>query len=78
MQKNNVIESIRYDSTHRRVYINARTFLSGIDKDVWEYIDEGGYQVVMKWLVDRKHTTLDNEQILEFYKLCNSVVIRIR
>jgi len=48
----NVVERVRYDEVHERVYINKTQYFQGLPKEVWEF-HVGGYQVLHKWLKDR-------------------------
>lgn len=47
----------------KRVYINGAQYFEGIEKGVWTY-QIGGYQVMDKWLKDRKGRPLSYEEIL--------------
>jgi hypothetical protein len=48
-----MIEKPVYDAASRRVSINPTKYFEGIAPDVWEY-HIGGYQVMQKYLKDRK------------------------
>lgn len=50
---NDKIEKIVYDEHKKRVYINADKYFEPISPEVWNY-PIGGYQVVQKYLKDRK------------------------
>jgi len=43
--------------TTRRVYINAEQYFEAVSPSVWAF-QVGGYQVLYKWLKDRKGRTL--------------------
>lgn len=58
-QGNDTIEKVRYDPTTGRVYINADKYFEGITPEMWKY-QIGGYQVLEKYLKDRKGRHLDN------------------
>ena len=51
-----------------RVYINKVQYFGGIDPDVWAF-QIGGYQVLHKWLKDRKGRTLSFEDVLHYQKM---------
>jgi hypothetical protein len=52
----------RNDKHTGRVYINKDQYFEGIEREVWEF-HIGGYQVLQKWLKDRKGRPLDwNDQ----------------
>lgn len=56
---NDRIEKIIYREDERRVYINKDKYFDGIDPEVWNY-HIGGYQVLRKYLHDRKGRNMDN------------------
>lgn len=47
------VTEVRYDEKTKRVYVNPNQYFEGIEKEVWEFMI-GGYQVLDKWLKDRK------------------------
>ena len=47
------VTEVTYDEKTKRVCINSRQYFEGIEKEVWEFMI-GGYQVLEKWLKDRK------------------------
>ncbi|MFA6458253.1 MAG: type ISP restriction/modification enzyme [Patescibacteria group bacterium] len=47
------VTKVEYDPQKQRVYVNAGQYFDGIEKEVWEFMI-GGYQVLEKWLKDRK------------------------
>jgi predicted helicase len=64
----NQVEKRKYDEGEERVYINKTQYFEGIEKDVWEY-QIGGYQVLDKWLKDRKGRVLSLEDIKHYRKV---------
>ena len=50
---NDKVERVRYDEARQRVYINADKYFEGITPEMWTY-RIGGYQVLEKYLKDRK------------------------
>jgi hypothetical protein len=48
-----------YSPTEKRVYINSSHYFEGVEPDVWEY-QIGGYQVMNKYLKDRKGRKMDD------------------
>ncbi len=48
-----------YDEAEQRVYINKTHYFEGIEPEVWEY-HIGGYQVLHKYLKDRKGRKMDD------------------
>ncbi|MFN8375922.1 MAG: type ISP restriction/modification enzyme [Anaerolineae bacterium] len=51
-----------------RVYINKTQYFEGISEEVWNFY-VGGYQVMEKWLKDRKGRTLTDDDILHYQKI---------
>ncbi len=54
-----VIERPRFDADEKRVYINKTHYFEGVEPEVWEY-QIGGYQVMDKYLKDRKGRKMDD------------------
>jgi hypothetical protein len=68
----NRMEKQRYDENERRVYINASQYFEGIEKDVWDY-QIGGYQVLDKWLKDRKSRVLSLDEIRHYCRIATAL-----
>ena len=49
----NTVTQVTYKPSQQRVYINKQQYFEGIASDVWTF-KIGGYQVLDKWLKDRK------------------------
>lgn len=56
---NDVIEKVEYDPSHALVWINDEKYFEGVTPAVWEY-QIGGYQVLNKYLKDRKGQRMDD------------------
>ena len=56
---NDSIEKINYKEDEKRIYINKDKYFEGIAPEVWNY-HIGGYQVLHKYLKDRKGRIMDN------------------
>ncbi len=56
---NHVIERPKYSLAENRIYINPTHYFEDIDPEVWEY-QIGGYQVLDKYLKDRKGRKMDD------------------
>lgn len=50
---NDRIEKITYKEEEKRIYINKDKYFEGVEPEVWNY-QIGGYQVLQKYLKDRK------------------------
>jgi len=56
---NDRIEKIDYQESEQRIYINNEKYFEGISPEVWNYYI-GGYQVLEKYLKDRKRRIMDD------------------
>jgi len=56
---NDRVEKITYKEDEQRIYINKDKYFEGIAPDVWNY-HIGGYQVLNKYLKDRKGRIMDD------------------
>jgi hypothetical protein len=64
----NMVERVKYDEETRRVCFNKEQYFEGVSKAVWEY-QIGGYQVMAKYLTDRKKRELSLEEIEHYMKV---------
>ncbi|MBE9142044.1 type ISP restriction/modification enzyme [Planktothrix mougeotii] len=67
--ENNVTE-VTYKPQQQRIYINKTRYFEGIPPEIWEF-KIGGYQVLDKWLKDRKkaNRSLSFDDILHYQKI---------
>jgi predicted helicase len=56
---NDRIDKITYKEDEQRIYINNEKYFEGIAPEVWNY-HIGGYQVLQKYLKDRKGRNMDD------------------
>lgn len=66
------VEKVRYSQEEKRVYINKVQYFESIDQDTWEY-QIGGYQVLDKWLKDRKGRALSLDDIKHYCKIATAL-----
>ncbi|MFO5527979.1 MAG: type ISP restriction/modification enzyme, partial [Cuspidothrix sp.] len=61
---------VTYNSELQRVYINKQSYFTDIPPHIWEF-KIGGYQVLDKWLKDRKNAKreLSIEDINHYQKI---------
>ena len=66
----NAVTEVTYKPTEQRVYINKNRYFEGVAPDVWEF-KIGGYQVLDKWLKDRKKAkrSLSFDDVLHYQKV---------
>lgn len=68
----NKVEKVVYtppkDATPGRAWINPQQYFEGIAPDLWKF-QIGGYQVLEKWLKDRKGRTLDSDDVGHYRKI---------
>lgn len=56
---NDRIEKVIYKENEQRIYINKEKYFEGVTPEVWNY-HIGGYQVLHKYLKDRKDRMMDD------------------
>lgn len=61
----NEVEKVRYDEAKQRVFINKTQHFSPVARDVFEF-HIGGYQVLDKWLKDRKGRKLTADDVTHY------------
>jgi predicted helicase len=65
----NMMEKAKYDPEENRVYINKEEqYFDNVPEEIWTF-RVGGYQVLDKWLKDRKGRTLTAEDIEHYRKV---------
>ncbi len=67
---NNTVEEISYDPKNMRVYINKEQYFAPVSEEAWNYYI-GGYQVLRKWLKDRKGKKIDP---MHYLKIVTAIV----
>ena len=72
----NKVERVRYVEANQRVYINKDQCLEGISKEVWEY-RIGAYQVMEKYLKDRKGRKLSLDEINHYMKVAKAIRLTV-
>jgi len=65
-----VIERPRYHAENRRLYVNKEKYFAPVSPEAWAY-RIGGYQVLEKWLKDRKGKELKEPET--FQKIVTAV-----
>jgi len=69
---NDRIGKISYDPNSERVYINDKQYFEGISRELWEYYI-GSYQVLEKWLKDRRERVLPLDEINHYFKIVMAI-----
>ena len=69
----NEIESVKYDSKNGRVFINKGQYFENVPEHVWNFT-VGGYQVLEKWLKDRKGIKIGHEDITRYERIVEAIV----
>ncbi|MDI6891904.1 MAG: N-6 DNA methylase [Actinomycetota bacterium] len=72
----NMVEKVFYDEESQRVFINKEQYFEGISKEVWEY-QIGSYQVMEKYLKDRKGRKLSLDEINHYMKVAKAIRLTI-
>jgi len=68
----NMVEKVSYNDENERVYFNKTQYFEGIAKEVWEY-RIGAYQVLMKYLKDRKGRELSLEEMGHYMRVAKAI-----
>ncbi|MBO1056548.1 MAG: N-6 DNA methylase [Dolichospermum sp. JUN01] len=76
---NNQVTEVTYNSELQRVYINKQSYFTDIPPHIWEF-KIGGYQVLDKWLKDRKNANrkLSLEEIDHYQKIVIALTDTLR
>ena len=72
----NKIEGVFYNEENQRVFINKEHYFEGISKEVWNY-RIGAYQVMEKYLKDRKGRKLSLEEVNHYMKVAKATQLTI-
>jgi len=67
-----IVEKVYYDENSERVWINKNQYFDGLSKEVWEY-RIGAYQVMAKYLKDRKGRKLSLEEIEHYIRVTKAI-----
>ena len=68
----NRVEKQTYNSKEKRVDINKTQYFEGVEPEVWDY-QIGGYQVLDKWLKDRKKRILNMDDIKHYCRVVTAL-----
>ncbi|RIE07352.1 adenine methyltransferase [Candidatus Cryosericum odellii] len=62
------VTKVEYDADRGRVSINPTQYFDGVTPDLWTY-QIGGYQVLAKWLKDRKGRFLTSADTIHYSRV---------
>ncbi len=65
-------QGFRYEPQEEQVYINKTQYFAPVSQELWEY-QIGGYQVLEKWLKDRKERQLTLEEIRTYCRIITAI-----
>jgi len=68
----NLVSKISYDERKKLISINSDQHFGPVGRAVWEY-HIGGYQVMGKWLKDRKDKSISLENIKHYCKIAGAI-----
>jgi predicted helicase len=66
------VSKVRYEEKRKQVCINDSQYFEGIEREVWQY-QIGGYQVLDKWLKDRKGRKLSLDDIKDYCRIATAL-----
>jgi len=72
----NTVEKVSYNEGNQRVSINKEQYFEGVSKEVWDY-RIGAYQVMEKYLKDRKKRKLSLDEINHYMKVAEAIRLTI-
>lgn len=72
----NIVEKVSYGEESQRVFINKEQYFEGISKEIWRY-RIGAYQVIEKYLKDRKKRKLSLGEINHYMKVAKAIRLTI-
>ncbi len=65
-------QGFRYEPEKERVYVNKTQYFEPVPLELWEY-QIGGYQVLAKWLKDRRERQLNLEEIKTYCRVVTAI-----
>jgi predicted helicase len=65
-------QGFRYDAKEERAYINKAQYFERVPLELWEY-QIGGYQVLEKWLKDRRDRRLSLDEIKTYCRVVTAI-----
>ena len=65
-------QGFRYDPKRERVYVNKNQYFEPVPLELWEY-QIGGYQVLEKWLKDRRDRRLSLDEIKTYCRVVTAI-----
>ena len=68
----NKVEKVRYEEKAKKLLINKDQYFENVSKDIWEY-RIGAYQVMEKYLKDRKGRKLSLDEINHYLKIAKAI-----
>jgi len=72
----NKVEKVSYIEERHSVFINKEQYFEGVPNEVWEY-RIGAYQVMEKYLKDRKSRKLSLDEINHYMKVAKAIQLTI-
>jgi len=76
-KSDNLVDKVSFNEKERAVWINSNQYFGPVAADVWNY-RIGGYQVMDKWLKDRKGRRLSLNGITHYCRIATAIAETIR
>jgi len=73
----NKVEKVVYEEKKKMLFINKDQYFENVSKDIWEY-RIGAYQVMEKYLKDRKGRKLSLDEINHYLKMSKAIHLTMR
>jgi predicted helicase len=65
-------QGFRYNPKEERIYVNKSQYFEPVSQELWEY-QIGGYQVLSKWIKDRRNRRLTLEEIKTYCRIVTAL-----
>jgi predicted helicase len=72
----NTVEKVFYNEGSKRVFVNKEQYFENVSKEVWGY-QVGAYQVMEKYLKDRKKRKLSLDEISHYMKVAKAIRLTV-
>ena len=63
-----LVKKVSYNNKEKRIYINEKQYFTKVEPESWNYFI-GGYQILNKWLKDKKGRYLTDGEIKNYIKI---------
>jgi len=76
-RSDNLVDKVNFNEKEQAVWINSNQYFGPVATDVWNY-QIGGYQVMDKWLKDRKGHRLSLNDITHYCRIATAIAETVK